>query len=159
VNDATYEAQKARIMALHKKWAHPLGFGTWGVTYEWYREHLPPRDGALDEGKTVLFRITTEWEYLRLLIKVNLAEVQHLDDHDLETHLLHEFGHAFLSIVLCTPIGEDGDATARRRSVEHVCTWLGKAFRWVRVAGEGDQKKKRKARKKAKRAQAKEHAK
>lgn len=145
MNDAAFEAQKARIAALNARWLRPLGFGHWSVTNEWYREGLDSAFGPTPDGQAVLFHTTTEWDYLRVLIKVNLAEVEGLSDADLETHYLHEWGHAFLSVVLATPKGE-----ARYRAVEHVCTWLGKAFRWVRVAGERDEKKRRKAKKGAK---------
>lgn len=151
MNDATYEAQKARILALSKKWVHSLGFGVWTATYEWHRETLVSTQ-PLEPGMVALFRIDTEWEFLRIKIAVNLAEVESLSDHDLEAFYLHEWGHAFISIVLSTPKGE-----ARHRAVEHVCTWMGKAFRWVRVAGMKDERKRRRAKKRTKsKASAKE---
>lgn len=151
MNDAAYEAQKARILALGKKWIHSLGFGVWTVTYVWHRGPIP---GAMPErdDQVVLFKIDAEWAYLRVEISVNLAEAEHLDEIDLETHFLHEWGHAFLSVVLHTPV--EGDGVARYRATEHVCTWLGKAFRWVRLAGMKDEKKRRKAKKRAKAAPA-----
>ena len=145
MNDAAYEAQQARIMVLHEKWVHTLGFGVWTVRYEWHREAFRDFKG----GQTALFRINTEWEYLRVTITVNLGEVEHLEDHELEGHYLHEWGHAFLTMVANAP--HEGEGEGQQRAVEHVCTWLGKAFRWVRIAGEGDYKKRRKAKKRAER--------
>jgi hypothetical protein len=143
VNDATYEAQKARIMALHKRWVRVLGFGVWQVSYEWHREAFSP---AGTDDQTALFRIDPEWEYLRVQITVNLERVEDLEDRELEIYYLHEWGHAFIHVA-CSAT-ED---SARARSIEHACSWLGQAFRWVRIAGEGDYKKRRKAKKRAER--------
>lgn len=106
MDDATYEAQKARWMALSEKWKPGLGLGAWEVTYHWRREPLDrrPFDERGDVPATVCqtnegrpSHVWSQWAYMAGDVEVDLRLIEDMSDERLELLYLHEMGHLLLS--------------------------------------------------------------
>ena len=131
MNDAEYETQKARLLALLEAWVKPIGLGWWRVTLSYDRTGEDFADSIRKEGgfrSQSVARCYPEWRYGIATIVWNMPEVAHLDDEELESTFVHELMHIFLHE---TRQSEDGDWLAHE---ERVATTLAKGFLWIRDA-------------------------
>lgn len=124
MNDAEFETQKARVMALDEQWTSTLGLDAWDISHCWHR-------GAIDDCDEGAFQALacceTHWQYLHAMIHWNLTQVGDQTDKELETAFVHECMHIFLGEVR----GEPDDWLDHE---ERVAQMLAKAFVWVRNA-------------------------
>lgn len=131
MNDAEFEAQKARVMAVWERWARPLGMG-WQrkLVLSWYR-------GAIPNHPDAAMTCWTDWQYKDSKISVDLTRVGELDERDLEFAVVHELMHVFLG-GLIDAHRRDVDRDAFRMIEEHTATQLAQALLWLRASCEAD---------------------
>ena len=91
MNDAEYEAQKERVLALFTEWTERLALSHWDFYYEWHRQN--PKDHK--DG--VIMSVTPEWEYLHAKVWVYLEETVKRDDDFLRRDVVHELAHCLLA--------------------------------------------------------------
>ena len=91
MNDAEYEAQKARVMALFAEWSQRLALSHWDFYYTWHRQN--PKDHM--DG--VLMTVSPEWEYLHTNVQVYLEETTKRDDDFLRRDVVHELCHCLVA--------------------------------------------------------------
>ena len=90
MNDETYEAQKARVLALFVEWAQRLALSHWDFYYTWHRQN--PKDH--EEG--VIMSVRPKWEYLLANVHIYLEETAKRDDDFLRGDV-HELAHCLLA--------------------------------------------------------------
>jgi len=130
MNDAEYEAQRARLKVLIDRWIYALGLGWWRITNSYDRTGEDFADAAqVDHGfhTGVAARCYPEWRYLMATIVWNMPEVERMDDETLEIAFVHELMHIFLHELH----SDDEDHLAHE---ERVASMLSKAFIWARNA-------------------------
>jgi len=135
VNDAEYEAQKARVEALFERWVGTIGLGWWRIQYVWHREES--RDTDIDKDDVCMMDCRADWRYLHATINVYLPSIAEVDDTDyLEYLVVHELMHIFLCELRDRKETDDDDEdTAASDHEERVATVLAKAMLWARDAG------------------------
>jgi predicted aminopeptidase len=99
VNDAEYEAQRDRFLALSDKWSNRLGLTHWRRTYNFHRA-MPCDDAGVHNG--TLMSVAPSWQYMTATFNVYLAALIELDDEELARALFHEMAHCFVN-----EMGED----------------------------------------------------
>lgn len=124
MNDAEFEAQKARIQALAEQWLPPLGLTWWNIALEYARDNYDGRDGA---QPTVAY-CKADWRYVHARIVWNMPLVAEQDDAELERIFVHECMHIFLHEMRWAET-RDTDSLDHE---ERVATMLTKAFLWLR---------------------------
>lgn len=127
MDDAEYEAQKARVQRLIAKWVRPIGLGWWQINMEWTRAHGERRDDDFE----VKFVCRADWRYALANITVYLPGIAGVTDDDLERMFVHELMHVFLCEMRVTD--EDG-ARKQRDHEERVATMLANGFMWMHDA-------------------------
>lgn len=127
MNDATYEFQKARFVAIHDVWQNALGLRSWwSAKLRFYRGPIPHATGP-----QVIATCNPEWKYKQYVIHVNLEQVQGSDDVELENVVIHELSHVLLS-GLDDADTLEVDGAGFRMIEERTVTDLAQAFMWVR---------------------------
>lgn len=136
MNDSEYEALKARIDAIAKRWRRPMGLGFWDVQYAFVR------DGFESDGKPAPDAAATckaDWRYLRATLSFNMLRLSSMDDGEIEQVIVHEFMHIFLNETRA--LRPDDQLTAERDDwlahEERMASQLANAFIWVREIAEG----------------------
>ena len=124
MNDAEFDALRAKIDQLVDWWAGSLGLKWWKITSIFSREPL----GHSAEGYKAGARCDAQWEYLLADITFAMPDLLGLTDEDLERVVVHELQHIFLNEMRHAR-GEDGSAHEER-----VATMLTYAFLWLRDA-------------------------
>jgi hypothetical protein len=128
MDDAEYEKQKARLIALSEAWIHPIGLGWWRVNLSYDRtgeDFFASVEKAGNFRSQSVARCFADWKYGIATILWNMPELPDLDDDELEHTFVHELMHIFLNEVR----GEGADWMDHE---ERVATTLEKAFIWVR---------------------------
>lgn len=134
MNDAEYEEQKARIIALEQRWFGVLGLAAWKINTEFIRGDFTS-DGQ--PAPETLATAKTHSQYMLATISWNMPIVPDHDDRELERVFLHEMMHVLVNEM--RPSRED-NAVNRALTEEdawheeRVCTMLGNAFLWTREA-------------------------
>lgn len=121
MNDAEFEVQQQRVIALSERWIEPLGLAYWQIKHHFYRGPLP--DGN-EGGDSALARCQVHWQYLHAAISWDLEKVAEESDDDLELIVVHECMHIFLH--------ETREEDDWFNHEERVAQMLAKAFLWVR---------------------------
>lgn len=135
MDDAKYEAQRARIQVLADRWISAIGLGWWRITNSYDRTgedfaDSTTRSGGFRTGTAA--RCFPEWRYGFATILWNMPEVAEMDDELLENTFVHELMHIYLHELRGD---EEGDHLDHE---EHAATSLAKAFIWIRdAAAEG----------------------
>lgn len=130
MNDAEFEAQKARLEPVVEAWVTNLhlreSLQDLRITY--YRDG----DAMSEDGYSDALGLTsTQWEYKRAQVRFNLARITDEDDETLPYIVLHEFMHIFLQQMV-DGFSEDGKITEiAGKHVERTATDLAQAFQWV----------------------------
>ena len=135
MDDAAFEAQRARILKLIDRWHEPLGLRWWRkVEYEYWREPLPAVDGPKPSstGFVSVAQANASWKYLDGKIKFDMQACADLPDDELEYVFVHECCHLLINEM------RQCDRDDWLDHEERVCTQLGQAFRWVREFGRRD---------------------
>ena len=91
MNDAEYEAQKARVLAVFAEWSQRLALSHWDFYYTWHRQN--PKD----HGEGVIMSVGPEWQYLHANVQVYLEETAKRDDEFLRRDVVHELAHCLLA--------------------------------------------------------------
>ena len=129
MNDAEFEEQKARVLAVFEKWSVPLWLEGYDTTFYWERTKGPERkmEGGDTHWQTTL-KVNSNWTHMDAAITAYLGTIMNVTEVELETAVVHECMH----ILVCeTRQGEDkGDDWLDHE--ERVCTMLAKAFMTVR---------------------------
>ncbi len=134
MNDAEYEAQKARIQALEKRWIETLGLAAWKLNTEFVRGDFTS-DGS--PAPDTLATAKTHSEYMLATISWNMPLVPDHNDRELERVFLHEYMHVILNEMRPWRAGSEVDKALSQEETWHeerVCTMLGNAFLWTREA-------------------------
>lgn len=125
MNDADFEAQKARIQKLLDLWLTPLGLRWWSITVIYDRDLEPSSQTVeTDSNSCVYMHVTTHWEYIFATVTVYVHAIQDVDDDELERMFLHEMAHIMLSAMRY-----DGAHMEERTASE-----LARAFQWIKDA-------------------------
>ena len=130
MNDAEYEQQVARLLALADQWVRPIGLGWWRVDLAYDRDGADFADSEVKVGgftKGTTARCFADWRYGTATIVWNMPAVAHLSDDDLEAVFVHELMHVFLS-----EMQEGARQSVQRPHEERVASTLQKAFLWIR---------------------------
>lgn len=136
MNDAEYEAQKARMQGFIEPWINALGLKWWHrVELEYHRDQQWFED---NDHHGAAATATADWEYQRGTLRFNLPRCVELDDSDAEYVAVHECMHLLLLQMRQAVPDAAWDAGRWMPWEEHTCTDLAKAFMWVRdFASEG----------------------
>lgn len=86
-----YEQVQTLVERLAPLWQERMGLGHYVIEHVFL-------EGATDDN-TIVADTTAFWEYLTAKVKWYLPIAVRLDDHDLETTLVHELAHVLLSSV------------------------------------------------------------
>lgn len=135
MNDAEYEAQKARVTAFLDIWIAPLGLRWWKLTHVWKRTTESGTHGPLQAT------CSAAWEYMDACIEWYLPTIATLADDALEDTVIHELMHVLvneMSVANNQEAAGDNDAHEER-----VVTTLAKAAMWVRDFAEGGRLRRR----------------
>src|SRR3990167_4335584 len=126
MNDAEFETQKARILAIIEKWHTPLGLQWWTVTHEYVRSFDEMPDGA----HTISLAIARVfWPYMEANIYWNLYNATDCDDAHLERAFIHECLH-----ILVREMRDDA-GSEKIDHEERVCATLAQVI--LRLQAEG----------------------
>lgn len=132
MNDAEYEATKARILTIFNRWQGPLGLRWWRVNLVWDREHDTAHSDS-DLGGNVVSMCcavtTVSWAYLEATITWFVPACAELDDERIEYIVLHEMAHILVNEMRWA---DENAGPHNMAHEERVCTGLGHAFQWVR---------------------------
>lgn len=131
MNDAEYEAQRARLQDLAERWCNNIGLGWWRITNSYDRTGEDFHDSVSVVGgfrTGTVARCFPEWRYGIATIVWNMPEVETQDDEQLELVFVHELMHIFLHELRGD---EDGDHLDHE---ERVASTLAKGFIWARNA-------------------------
>jgi hypothetical protein len=134
MNDAEFETQKARIIALERRWFETLGLAAWKLNTEFVRGDFS--NGGQPAPDT-LATAKTHSEYMLATISWNMPVVIDHNDRELERIFLHEMMHVMVNEMRPSrPNNEVNNALSEEDSwhEERVCTMLGNAFLWTREA-------------------------
>lgn len=129
MDDAEYEHQKQRLLALADKWVRPLGLGWWDIQYAYARDDYEPPKQASSEDHSVA-HCSADWRYGYACITWNMPLVREQDDEKLERIFVHELQHIFLHEMRWTADNSD-DSIDHEERVASIYT---KAFLWLRDA-------------------------
>jgi len=121
--------EKKRVRRVFDKWMEPLGLLWWTILVD-YNEGR--EDFQNEDNTEIVCNVQMRWEYLEALITVNVGCTAQLSDAELERSLVHELVH----ILIAEMQGEPGEV----KHQERVVTLLTKAFFWVRVADQLEEK-------------------
>ena len=130
MNDAEYEQQVARLLALADQWVRPIGLGWWRINLAYDREGADFADSAVKVGgfqSGTLARCFADWRYGTATIVWNMPDVARTSDDELESAFVHELVHVFLH-----EMQEGARQSVQRPHEERVATTLAKAFLWIR---------------------------
>ncbi|MDZ4249527.1 MAG: hypothetical protein U0990_05495 [Candidatus Nanopelagicales bacterium] len=123
MDDAEFEAQKARIETAFHRWQNPLGLGYWLVHLIWEREGRDFESHTDGQTRsTCAARCFADWRYNEATITFNVPLYSDMDDDTVERTVVHELMHIFLN-----EVREEG-----LPHEERVASHLTSAFRWVR---------------------------
>lgn len=118
MNDADFEKQKARVLAMGKQWITLLWLRWWNIEWRWHRGRI---DGESDH---TAMATSSSWRYAEAVISVDLLQVAGWDDQTLEKVIVHELMHPILhEMHSCNQ--DDGHE-------ERVASWLQRAFLTVK---------------------------
>lgn len=134
MNDAEFEAQKARIVALEKRWFETLGLAAWKINTEFIRGDFT-MDGQ--PAPDTMATASTQSKYMLSTISWNMPLVADHPDRELERIFLHEVMHIMVNEMRpARQQNEVNDALSEGDAwhEERVCTMLGNAFLWTREA-------------------------
>ncbi len=134
MNDAEFEQQKARLIALIDRWIKPLGLAWWSIDIVYVRDDYKP-PFATPQKTVSLAYCEVDWRYYEATITWNMPEVLELSDWKLERGFVHELMHIFIHEMRWTA-SNDADALDHE---ERVASTLSKAFLWLREELEGGQ--------------------
>lgn len=134
MNDAEYEAAKARVQVYIDKWAHEIGIDWWKLTYVWERE--PAREMPQGNAWDVVMSTSSTWMYRQATITVYLNALPE-KDADLEHDLVHEYVHVLLGPEQHYIKAKHDEAEAATENVTMALLWAREAGRkYVPVEGE-----------------------
>ena len=126
MNDADFDVQRQRLVALSEKWIKPLGLGWWNIAFAYHRDdYVPLGTTARDDS---LAKCRASWRYGNALISFNMPLVLEQDETDLEVAFLHELMHIFLNEMRWTADNSSDSLDHEER----VASTLTKAFLWLR---------------------------
>lgn len=134
MNDAEFETEKARIVALERRWIEPLGLAAWKLNTEFVRGDFTS-DGQ--PAPNTLATASTQSKYMLATISWNMPVVADHSDRELERIFLHEMMHVLVNEM--RPARQDNEVNHALSEEdawheERVCTMLGNAFLWTREA-------------------------
>jgi hypothetical protein len=141
MTDKEYRQQKARIIALTKKWITPLGLRWWKVEIVYSRDGL---DQPEDENRCLIAQTTVDWHYLLATITFDMRQLGDQSDAELESYFVHECCHILVNEMRMWA-GEEMSRDKHEEVIKHeerVVTMLTKAFLWTRQAGNEEAKSK-----------------
>ena len=140
MTDQEYNKQKARLVALRKKWHETLGLKWWKVDYVYVRDDK--LEGG-ESGWSVDARCVVKWEYRDASISFDMDRVSKLSDTDLEKIFVHECCHILVNQMREWAPEEISveRKTIGMKSEESVVTGLAQALLWTREAGHEDRRK------------------
>lgn len=128
MDDAAYEAQKARIEQFARYWIERLGLRWWRIDLKWDRgDNLPSADPAISEEWSGYAATDTAWQYLRAQVTFAVGAFTELDDEDAERSVLHELVH-----VLVEELRPEELTWEWQRHNERCVSMLTSAFLWTR---------------------------
>lgn len=129
MNDAEYEAEKARIEALVNEWEPILGLRWWSMVHEYCREGLSAEfgEGNPPTPQTVA-QTKAKWHYLQGHICFNVPLAAEMTDDELRRTVIHESTH-----VLVNELRDEVDDWLKHE--ERVCSTLTSAILWAYEAG------------------------
>lgn len=138
LTDKEFALTEKRIKALIKKWAEPLGFNWWKMTYSYVRnpEDMPERGDRRtgDSGWSCTASTHTAWEYRDAKISFNMPACFLEKDDELEKVFVHELCHVL--------VNEMRELAPHERPFiewiaheESVCTSLQRTIMWAYEAG------------------------
>lgn len=115
---------KGRVKKLADKWIKPIGLGWWTIHINYYDDIADTNvsDGVSSVGMDVV----PNWKYMEATIRVNLTNVDKLDDDTLEYMFVHELMHIFVN-----EMREYQNSENPINHEERVCTQLAKAMLWA----------------------------
>ena len=123
MNDAEFEAQRARVQALVDRWLPRLGLKWWVRI-----EVVFVRDQAQMGNEHADAHCHASWEYRAATLTFSLPKCADLDDEMLESIVVHELCHV-LTAGFDSLIPDDKQESP---IIEHTVTSLAQAFLWVR---------------------------
>lgn len=125
MDDAAFEAQRARVMAVVLRWKPIIAPG-WFIDCEWSRG--PYAIGGVAEYADA--SITAAWDYMEATVKFDLARVAVMPDDELDRLVIHEMAH-----ILTAPLVEASSRAVLQSRKEHATTMAQHAIYAAYVAG------------------------
>ena len=124
MNDAEYEAAKARVLALYDRWRTRLSLERIYMDHEWERGEMAP----IGSAKHVAAFTEAEWQYQQAKFTWCLPRVAAINDVTLETLVVHEMVH-----VLLAPFNSlmDMNNSLAIDLMEHTTETVTRAFIWM----------------------------
>ena len=116
---------RKKIRKYIDKWQTSLGLGWWKVDVYYHvdKKHIKKVLGS----NRVRAQVNSDWRYSEATIHFNIPAFIYLEDHEIETVVLHELVH----ILVCEM------REGKMHHEERVVTGLTKAFQWVREENNG----------------------
>lgn len=125
-DQAEHDHQKARIERLFQRWIKRIGLGWWRIDID-YADGLIGRHEDPDDCWSTVMVCEPAWQYMKASIAVSLQQCVGVSDEDLESYIVHELMHVFLSEMRETDDQE-------HKHEDRVASTLTNAFLWLRDA-------------------------
>ena len=125
MDDAEFQVQKTRVLALIEKWVKPIGLGWWHITFKYVRDSFLVSPEDHEANWQCVMKCNAKWQYLDAAISISMPAIVDLDDDDLEKYFIHELCH--IPVNELRQVNED-DCLMHE---ERVVTTLANAFVWL----------------------------
>ena len=126
MNDAEYEALKAKIKGHMDYWTVRLGLRWWRVVSEYVRDSGDMKTDG-NRAPDTAANCAADWRYMHATIKFNMPVYAESDADEQEYIVVHELCH-----VLVNETRDPEELKGFTPHEERVATTLAKAFIWTR---------------------------
>lgn len=94
LGDADFRSERERVQSFFETWVERLSLGHWAICVRYHQNSKPGEDGEED---ITIFDINVMSTYLSATIDAWLTATYNLDDKRLQTMVVHELMHIFLT--------------------------------------------------------------
>lgn len=119
MDDAAFEAQRERVMALVQRWK-PVVANEWLIHLNWSREPVGEDPWGAPAPTA---EVSYSWDYMEGGITFHLPRCEAADDEELERTVVHELSHFLIAEAI-----ESSSLTVLRSRKEHLTTQVQRAI-------------------------------
>ncbi len=117
-----------RVSVHYQWWKKHLGLEDWHIEVIYFDKPFSKPPKGQRKQNAIYADATCDWQYKRARIRVNLQQIRHMSDQQIEATIVHELMHVRLN-EMHNWTADDGTYHEER-----VATELASAFIWTRYA-------------------------